>query len=53
MNIHYVNINVVGNTLFVGVKSEAIRKEVEEKLDTNLFTEKHYQRIHKRTNQSK
>ncbi|CAF2757656.1 unnamed protein product [Rotaria sp. Silwood2] len=53
MNIHYVNINVVGNILFVGVSDEAIRKEVEEKLDNDMFTEKHYERIHKKTNSRK
>ena len=53
MNIHYVNINVVGNTLFIGVKNEPIRKEIEGKLDDYMFTEKHYQRISKRTNRTR
>ncbi|CAF2262496.1 unnamed protein product [Rotaria magnacalcarata] len=33
MNIHYVNINVVGKLLFIGVRNEATRQDIEHKLD--------------------
>ena len=32
MNISYVNINVVGKILFIGVKNEQIQKTVDETL---------------------
>ena len=48
MNSHYVNINVVGKLLFVGVKGEATLNEIEQKLHNNMFMEEHYQRIHKK-----
>ncbi|CAF3496362.1 unnamed protein product [Rotaria socialis] len=53
MNIHYVNINVVGKLLFIGVRDEATRQDIEHKLDHHMFTEEHYQRIHKKTNPRK
>ncbi|CAF2887268.1 unnamed protein product [Rotaria sp. Silwood2] len=47
MNIPYVNINVVGTTLFLGVKNESIRKMADEALHSGIFTEEHYHRIRK------
>ena len=48
MNIAYVNINVVGTTLFIGVKNEQIRRTVDAMLHNDIFTEEHYYRIRKR-----
>ena len=48
MNISYVNSNVVGKILFVGMKNEQIQKTVEEASHSGLFTEEHYYRIQKK-----
>ncbi|CAF2220347.1 unnamed protein product, partial [Rotaria magnacalcarata] len=47
MNIPYVNFNVVGKMLFLGVKNEHIRKQADEILHSGIFTEEHYYRIRK------
>lgn len=47
MNINYVNFNVVGTTLFIGVKNEQIRRTVDELLHDGIFTKEHYDRIRK------
>ncbi|CAF3428295.1 unnamed protein product [Rotaria socialis] len=48
MNIHYVNINVVGLVLFLGVKNEQIKQEVDKALHSELFTKSHYYHIRKK-----
>lgn len=47
MNISYVNINVVGTTLFIGLKNEQIQKTVDIMLNDSIFTKEHYNRIRK------
>ena len=46
MNIFYININIVGNILFIGLKNSSIVEQVESLLHENVFTEKHYQRLY-------
>ena len=53
MNIHYKNLNVVGNTLFLDVKDDQTKKEADEKLHDGLFTKEHYYRIRKKLNLGK
>ena len=48
MNIHYKNLNVVGNTLFLDLKDDQTKKEADEKLHDDLFTKEHYYRIRKK-----
>ncbi len=48
MNIPYVNVNVLGSTLFLGLKNEQIRKEADQMLHSGLLTEEHYYRIRKK-----
>lgn len=38
MNIHCVNVNVVGNTLFLGLKNEQIRKEADQMLHSMVYS---------------
>ncbi|UJR35477.1 hypothetical protein I4U23_028233 [Adineta vaga] len=45
MNIYWVNINVVRNTLYIGLKDDQIRQQVETLLHKKVFTKEHYQRI--------
>ena len=42
MDISYVNINVVGSTLFLGVKNEQMKNNIEETLHNGIFTKKNY-----------
>ena len=42
MNIRPKNLNRVGNTIFLGLHNERIRKRVEEKLDEEVLTQEHY-----------
>ncbi|CAF0959319.1 unnamed protein product [Rotaria magnacalcarata] len=42
MDIPYVNTNVVGSTLFLGVKNEQIKNNIDEILHSVIFTKKHY-----------
>ncbi|CAF1418967.1 unnamed protein product, partial [Didymodactylos carnosus] len=46
MNIHYVNFNVVGHILFIGMKDEHSRAQLEQMLHDNMFTESHYYRLY-------
>lgn len=46
MNIFYVNINIVGHTLFIGVKTQDVANEVEYQLNDRLFTKQHYYRLY-------
>ena len=48
MNIRPKNLNRVGNTIFLGIHSEWIKKRVEENLDEEVFTEEHYRRLYRR-----
>ncbi len=48
MNIRVENVNVVGHTLFLDIKNEQIRKEVDGMLHDGLVTEEHYYRIKKK-----
>lgn len=48
MNIHYVNFNVIGRTLFLGVKNEVIRQRINEQLHEEMFSEEHYRRFRRR-----
>ena len=48
MDIYYRNINVVGQTLFIGMHSEQARQRVNQFLHEGMFTKKHFQRIEKR-----
>jgi hypothetical protein len=48
MNIRVENVNVVGHTLFLDMKNEQIKKEVDGMLHDGLFTEEHYYRIKKK-----
>ena len=48
MDIYCRNINVVGQTLFVGMHSEQARQRVNQFLHEGMFTKKHFQRIEKR-----
>ncbi|CAF1492096.1 unnamed protein product [Didymodactylos carnosus] len=45
MNIHWVNFNIVGHVLFIGLKDERTKQWVEEMLHPNMFTHDHYRRI--------
>jgi hypothetical protein len=49
MNIHYVNMNVVGHTLFIGLRDEQTRKQVDDLLHEGMFTKEHYCRVQKRS----
>ncbi|CAF3464042.1 unnamed protein product [Rotaria socialis] len=42
MDIPYANINVVGSTLFLGVKNEQIKNIIDKILHSGIFTKKHY-----------
>jgi hypothetical protein len=48
MNIRKENLNRVGNTIFLSLHNEKIRKRVEEKLDDEIFTKEHYYRLYRR-----
>jgi len=48
MNIQYENLNVAGHTLFLDMKTEEIREEVDERLHNELFTKEHYFHIRKK-----
>lgn len=48
MNVHYVNMNVVDHTLFIGLRDEPMRKHVDDLLHQGMFTKEHYYRIQKR-----
>ncbi|CAF1402909.1 unnamed protein product [Rotaria sordida] len=48
MNIHWLNVNVINSTLYIGVKNEATRKHVENLLHDEMFTEAHYKRFNKK-----
>ncbi|CAF2564518.1 unnamed protein product [Rotaria sp. Silwood2] len=48
MNIPYVNINVVGSTLFLGIKNAQIQNNVDQTLHNGIFTEKHYYNMRKK-----
>ena len=48
MNIYYVNINVVGHTLFVGLRTENTRERVNELLHDGMFNKEHFQRLERR-----
>ena len=49
MNIHYINFNIVGRTLFIGVRNESTQKQLDDLLHNDMFTEEHYNRIQKRS----
>ncbi|CAF1536730.1 unnamed protein product [Rotaria sordida] len=38
MNIHYLNFNVIGHTLFLGLKNKATRERVDNLLHDEMFT---------------
>ncbi|CAF1056795.1 unnamed protein product, partial [Didymodactylos carnosus] len=46
INIRYVNFNIVGHTLFIGMKDERSRAQLEQMLHDNIFTESHYYRLY-------
>lgn len=53
MNIDWVNINIVGSTLFLGLKNETIRRHVEEQLHKDMFTREHFQQINRKRHQKR
>ncbi|CAF4960872.1 unnamed protein product, partial [Rotaria socialis] len=48
MNIYWVNVNIVGNTLFLGLKNDTIRQRVDQQLQQDMFTKEHYERLEKK-----
>jgi hypothetical protein len=48
MNIYWININIVGHTLFLGLKRQSIQQQVEALLHEKMFTKEHFQRIFKK-----
>jgi hypothetical protein len=48
MNIFYVNINLVRDTLFIGLKNQEIVNEVEQLLHKRIFTEQHFNRLYRK-----
>jgi hypothetical protein len=50
LNIHYVNINIVGQTLFIGLKNKTIQERVNQLLGDDMLNKEHYNRIEKRRN---
>lgn len=48
MNIHYVNINIVGKTLFIGLRNEKTREWVNQLLHDDMFNAEHFRRIEQR-----
>lgn len=48
MNIYWDNINIVGQTLFIGLRSEKDRQRAERMIDDEIFTKEHYVRIQRR-----
>ena len=46
MDIRYVNINIVRQTLFIGLKDQTIVEETERLLHDRLFTEQHHRRLY-------
>ena len=51
MNIHYVNINMVRHTLFIGLRDQRMRERVDELLHDEMFTKEHFQRLERRSKQ--
>ncbi|CAF1502380.1 unnamed protein product, partial [Rotaria sordida] len=49
MNIHYLNLNVIGHTLCLAIKNKATRERVDNLLHDEMFTKEHYDRIHKKS----
>ncbi|CAF3126947.1 unnamed protein product [Rotaria sp. Silwood2] len=47
MNIFYININLVRNRLFMGLKTREIADEVEYLLNDHIFTQQHYRRLYR------
>jgi hypothetical protein len=45
LNIHYVNMNVVGLTFFIGLKNKDIQQRVEELLNGDMINKEHYYRL--------
>lgn len=52
MNIFYTNINVVQQTLFIGLKNQEIANEVEGQLNDRLFTKQHFDRLYPKKTKS-
>ncbi|CAF3745717.1 unnamed protein product [Rotaria socialis] len=48
MNIYWVNVNIVGSTLFLGLKNDTIRQRVDQQLQQDMFTKEHYERLEKK-----
>ena len=46
INITYVNINIVRQTLFIGLKDKELVDETEKLLHKRVFTEQHYRRLY-------
>jgi hypothetical protein len=49
MNIYYVNINVVGHTLFIGIRDERTRERVNELVHDGMLNKEHFQRLERRS----
>lgn len=48
MNIHYINVNIVGKTLFLGLRNEKTREWVNRLLHDEMFNAEHFRRIEQR-----
>lgn len=48
MNIYWVNINLYRNILFIGLKNNHVRLQVENLLHQGIFTREHFQRLGRR-----
>lgn len=46
MNIDYTNVNIVGHTLFIGLKNQRAVEEVGQQLNNRVFTEQHFRRLY-------
>ena len=46
INITYVNINIVRQTLYIGLKDKELVDETEKLLHKRVFTEQHYRRLY-------
>jgi hypothetical protein len=51
--MHYVNINIVGQTLFIGLKNKAIQERVDQVLGDDTLNKENYYRLEKRKSKRK
>jgi methyltransferase-like protein len=51
--MYYVNINIVGQTLFIGLKNKTTQERVDQLLGDDMLNKEHYYRLEKRKSKRK